>query len=165
MALDPSMPASVLAGKLSDRDNFAADFADAYNTYAMTGLVLGALNTGGEKALLEAAIKQTNSTVGNGSDTLAKGFAGYWATVCIVGGVPSHGGIAVVSSVNNAMTLEAAFKAAVMKGLDSSKDGQPYYETLITDVETVVKTIAWTVVEMIPAVPSPIPVPFPEVIA
>lgn len=149
------------SGKAPEGD-YPADFAKAYNGYATQGVVLGATNAGGNASILEGFMQGVSNSPAT-LDAFASALAGFWAGVAITPGIPAHGGTAVVSVVNNAATLTAAFKAAIVASQTSSKS-EPLFLTLISNIEAVAKTIVWTVTEMMPSVP-PAPVPFPEVVA
>jgi len=137
---------------------FAADFAKAYNDYAKGGVILGAVNTGGDESLLKTALESITASPA-AVDTLAAAFSAYWATVALVGD-GSHGG-APISVVNDAAAKTALFKAAIVGSMGVT-EAKPYYLNFITQLESVVTGIVWTVTEAMPPVPTP--TPFPEVI-
>lgn len=148
-------------GKAPEGD-YPAEFASAYNDYVKKGLVPGAINTGGDAIILETFMRGVSGSPGT-VDAFAISLAEFWATVAIAPGIPAHGGTAVVSVTNDASTKTADFKAAIMAS-QTATESTPYFGVFIANLEAVVKTISWTVTEMMPTVP-PAPVPWPEVIA
>lgn len=142
--------------------DYPVEWAKAYNAYAKLGLVLGAVNTGGDTSILEDFMRGVDGTAGS-IDGFAAALAAYWSAVAITSGAPSHGGTAVISVVNDAASKESAFKSAILASITAS-EGKPYFSALISNIEAVVKTIVWTVTEMMPTVP-PAPVPWLEVIS
>lgn len=136
--------------------DFAKAFADGYHDYASDGLVLGAISGGGDKSILEAAWGKTTTVT-----ELATALANYWATVAVVPGVPSHGGISVISVVNNSASLVSSFEAAIQASITQTKS-EPFYFKFVDNIEKMaVSSIIWTVTELMPTVP-PSPAPFPE---
>lgn len=139
--------------------DFAAEFATFYNDYATQGEVLGATNTGGDPALLEAVMKAPTTP-----QALGKAFADFWALVALTPGPPMHGGISPISVTNDAASKVDLFVGAVLASVTDQRS-QPYFLNLISNVETMaVKSIVWTVTELMPGVP-PFPMVFPEAIA
>lgn len=175
MALNPASAAAAISAAYQDASgidasgnptgampagNYPADFASAYNDYAMAGVVPGAENTGGDASILEAALTSATSSPAT-ITTLATAFANYWATVAIDPGTPAHGGVSVVSVSNNAATLAALFEAAINASI-TDEDSSPWFETFISNVQDMaVANIVWTVTELIPPA---VPTPFTEVI-
>lgn len=142
--------------------DYPEGFASAYNDYAKDGIVLGAANTGGTSILIEDFLRGVDGTP-DGVDSLATALANFWASVAIAPGAPAHGGTAVVSVTNDAATKIAAFKSAILAS-QTTEESTPYFSVFINNIETVVKTISWTVTEMMPTVP-PAPVAYVEVIS
>lgn len=141
--------------------DFPADFADAYNAYAMDGVVPGAQNNGGDASIIEGALRAITSVPASVTD-LATALANYWATVAVDPGDPAHGGTAVASVENNAATLIPAFTAAITASITSAED-KPWYGSFVSNVQTMAVTqIIWTVTELMP--PAGTPVAFPEAI-
>ena len=162
MSLDASSCAAAISDAFIEAaaGGFHADFAKAYDAYAKKGLALGVVNTGGDASIIELALASTGPLEPS-VDILANGLAGYWATVGLSGD-GAHGG-APVSVVNNAMTLVPAFAAAITASIDPSAESKPYFEKFILNIEAVVKTIIWTVIEAMP--PLATPTPFPEMMS
>lgn len=141
-------------------NTFPNDFAVAYNTYVLDGIVLGALNTGGDISILETALTGDTET---SISELALAFAGFWATVAIAPGIPAHGGTAVVSVTNNAASLVGLFENAITASL-TNVASKPYYNKFVSNIESIaVSNIIWVVTEMVGGPPAP--VAFPEGIA
>lgn len=150
---DPISPSLVTSGDDPDQSTWAEDFAEAYNEYVLDGEVPSAENTGGETSILEGAFTGANIN----PPILGLAFAEYWATVAILPGIPELGGIAVVSSTNNAMALGADFTSAVKASI-TTKESKPYFLDLVKNVEAVAKTIEWTVIENTVVGPSVVPI-------
>lgn len=144
-------------GEIPTESTFPDDFAHGYNEYAKTGLVLGALNEGGDKSTLADFLSSDDMNI----DTFALALANFWATVAVTPGVPTHGGTAVISVVNDASSKVSLFKDAINASL-TDQEMKPYYNHFIKNIEDIaVSQIIWTVTEMMPTTP-PAPVPFPE---
>lgn len=173
MALDPMVASSTISKAYLDfvgldkdgkptgnppTGDYPALFAAGYKEYAEQGIVLGADNSGSDESIIEFAIGKTTTVT-----ELATAFANYWATVAILPGTPAHGGISVVSVVNDAATRVSSFEAAIEASM-TTKESKPYFYNLVNNIETMaVSTIIWTVTEMMPTTP-PSPSPFPETI-
>lgn len=118
--------------------NFANAFVSAYKSYSQAGV----LSAGGGVAGSEDDSILTNFFNSFSSDTTDAAFgnamASYWST-CLL--IPSGGAIAVV---NNGASKAGAFIAAVTSSY-STTDSQPYYLSFIQNLETVAKTIQWTI--------------------
>jgi hypothetical protein len=71
-------------------------------------------------------------------DILAGMFADYWATSHLTPVAPC-----VVIFGNDAATKVGAYKAAI-KGVLTTKEKTPYFDTLFAAMESVTKTIIWT---------------------
>lgn len=142
--------------------DFVQAFADGYDTYAKAGVVPGAANAGGTKSLLTAVLSaQAVPATATFVTTLAQALADYWATVAVTPGDPAHGGTSVATVTNNASTLVSAFAAAITASITTS-ESSPYFETFVVNIEEVVKTIVWTVTELVGA--PPVPTAFAEAI-
>ena len=136
--------------------DFAKAFAAGYHDYASAGIVLGAMNGNGDKSILERAWGRS-MTIRN----LAIAMSRYWATVAVTPGIPSHGGMRVISVSNNALGLVGAFEAAIRASI-TQRRSTPFYFNFINNIEKMaVSKIVWIVVELMPSTP-PSPVPFPE---
>jgi len=131
--------------------DYASQFADAYHMYASQGLVLGATNGDGEKSILASMIEDCasyGSAIEN-IQRLAQGFADYWATVCVTPGSPAHGGTSVVGVVNDSQTRVNQYYDAIVSSY-RNYDDKPYFYDFVMNIESVVKTVIWTVSEVIP---------------
>jgi hypothetical protein len=146
---------------LDPESTYPSDFANGYNTYGLDGIVLGGLNSGGDTSQIEAILsggKQVDVT------EFAQAFSDYWATVCIDPGVPSHGGMSVISSINNADTLVSLFVDAITASI-TNVESKPYFYNFIKNIEDIaVKQIQWTITELMPGSP-PYPAVFIETIS
>lgn len=142
--------------------DFGAVFASSYEKYSVTGTVLGASHGSQDPSLLENFI---NGLSGATTVTdLATVFANYWATVAILPGSPAHGGLSVVSVVNDAAAKVSLFEAAITASI-GNKINRPFYEEFINNLYNIaVSNIVWTVTELIQVGPSTVPTPFPETI-
>jgi len=138
--------------------DFPNSFASAYETYSLTGEVLGAVHGAQELGIIEAYLKTFSNTVID----FATALANYWATVLIVPGIPAHGGISVLSVSNDAASQVSAFASAITASLTSEYQ-LPLMKTLIDNIEAIaLPTITWTVIEIIPTGAGPVPTPFIE---
>lgn len=142
--------------KFDNAIDYPSDFADAYDDYATLGVVPGATNAGGTKSLIETAMNSISGNTIANATILGTAFANYWATVAIIPGTPAHGGSSVISVVNNAATLSAAFTAAIIASITASSQ-YPYFETFLDNIEGVVSTIVWIVTELIVITPTAFP--------
>lgn len=149
-----------------DLDSFQEDWAEGYDEYAKDGVVLGAENAGGDVSILVSALNSVKGqypSYGASIDILANGLAQYWATVAVEEGTPAHGGIEVISVVNNAATLAPAFKAAITSSVTQNRS-EPFFKVFVDNIENVVSTIIWSVTELMPTTP-PSPSTFMETIS
>ncbi|MBE0470519.1 MAG: hypothetical protein IBX55_13555 [Methyloprofundus sp.] len=134
--------------------NFPQDWAQAYDDYAIAGVVPGAANTGGDKSILESFF---SSGVGNSSATIttfAMALADYWATVAVDPGAPAHGGTAVVSVENDAASHIADFETAIVSSM-SSDLSTPFFLVMVQNIQTLaVDSIIWSVTELVGGTPT-----------
>jgi len=141
------------------KTSVASQLAIAYDNYAKGGVILGAdLSAGGDKSLLESAFTVLDPSSGTPSNMAAK-ICAYWQGLP-KSGIPSHGGIAVVSVVPTFAAVQAAVLAAIMACITTNEVQKPY-KKLFGDIETVFKTAVCTITETMPTTP-PSPSPFPE---
>lgn len=148
-----------------DTSTYPDDFALGYGKYAMGGMVLGATSTMGDISIISDFLESAKSAGSADVSLFALALAEYWATVSITPGVPSHGGTAVVSVVNNAMAMVGAFQSAIMASM-TDKISKPYYFNFVKNIEDMaVSNIIWIVTELIPTPGGPVPTPFPETIS
>lgn len=136
-------------------DYFADVFATDYEEYSDGGIVLGALNDSANKGILYTTLIDLNNTVyqGNAPQSiarLARGFTDFWESAFVTPGTPAHGGIAVVSVVNDAQTFYQDFYDAIYSFVGQyGTIFNPPYEELFLRIETVAKQIRWSVTETI----------------
>jgi len=116
--------------------DYPADYATAYDDYASAGDVTGAINTGGDKSIIEAALNAAPTTAA----ALGAAFAQYWATVALTPDPPN------TAVVNDAATRSAAFIAAVEASIRDTESAPPFQE-FITNLEGAAKTIVWTITD------------------
>ena len=141
------------------KTSVAPQLAKAYDDYAKGGIILGAdLSAGGDKSLLESAFSVLDPSSGTPANMAAK-LCAYWQGLPKPG-IPSHGGVAVVSVVPTFAAAQAGVLAAIMDCV-TTKEVQKPYKKLFGDIETVLKTAVCTVTETMPTTP-PSPSPFPE---
>ena len=138
-AIDAKYQITIVFPRVGD---YPAEFATAYDDYAKAGVVAGALNTGGDKSIIEAAVRAAETTPA----ALGEAFAQYWATVAILPAPPN------LSSVNDAAALGANFAAAVAASVRDT-ESVPYFEEFISNLEAAAKTVVWTITPPPPAVP------------
>lgn len=143
-----------------ERGNFAKGFAKAYNDYAKSGKILGALNTGGDSSIIENYLisldpEQVEVVPEDPVAAFAQALADFWATVGVDPGEVAHGGTAVSKVENDASSLTEAFKAAILMSL-TTEEKKPYFYHLINNIEAVaLSQIVWTVTELMPPTGSP----------
>lgn len=141
------------------KTSVAPQLAKAYDDYAKGGIILGAdLSAGGDKSLLESAFSVLAPSSGTPANMAAK-LCAYWQGLPKPG-IPSHGGVAVVSVVPTFPAAQAGVLAAIMACVTTNEVQKPY-KKLFGDIETVLKTAVCTVTETMPTTP-PSPSPFPE---
>ena len=138
-AINTEYQATILFPQVGD---YPAEFATAYDDYAKAGVVTGALNTGGDKSIIEAAVRAAETTPA----ALGEAFAQYWATVAILPAPPN------LSSVNDAANLGGVFAAAVAASVRDT-ESVPYFGEFITNVEAAAKAVVWAITPPPPAVP------------
>lgn len=141
------------------KTSVAPQLAKAYDDYAKGGIILGAdLSAGGDKSLLESAFSVLDPSRGTPANMAAK-LCAYWQGLPKPG-IPSHGGVAVVSVVPTFAAAQAAVFAAIM-GCITTQEVQKPYKKLFGAIEDVLKTAICTITETMPTTP-PSPSPFPE---
>ena len=137
----------------------ASQLAKAYDDYAKGGVILGAdLSAGGDKSLLESACSVCEPSSGTAAN-MATMLCAYWQGLPKPG-IPSHGGVAVVSVVPTFAAAQPAVLAAIT-GCITTQEVQKPYKKLFGAIEKVLKTAICTVTETMPTTP-PSPSPFPE---
>jgi hypothetical protein len=132
----------------SASNNFETIFANDYNTYGTAGIVLGAINSGGDTSGFVNVIGSINNSSGFIS-AFASALVTYWSTAALINGTPAHGGVSVSKVVNDAGTKQSAFESAISSSYTQSKS-EPFYLNFVQNIENVVKTIQWTVTEIMP---------------
>lgn len=136
-------------------------FATAYDNYAAQGVVLGADNSGRSPIIIEGFLRSGLAGSSQPITDFATILAEYWATVAVVPGDPAHGGTAVVSVTNDAMTHIADFEAAIIASL-ATIESKPWFENFVQNVQDIgVSSVTWTVTELLPPA---VPTAFSEVI-
>ncbi len=141
------------------KTSVASQLAKAYDDYAKGGVILGAdLSAGGDKSLLESAFTVLDPSSGTPANMATK-LCAYWQGLPKPG-IPSHGGVAVVSVVPTFAAVQPAVLTAIM-GCITTQEVQKPYKKLFGAIEDVLKTAICTVVETMPTTP-PSPSPFPE---
>lgn len=146
------------------KTSVASQLATAYDNYARGGVILGAnLSAGGDKSLLESAFTVCNPSECTAANMAAK-LCAYWQGLPKPG-IPSHGGVAVVSVVPTFAAAQAGVLAAITNLVNaqavSKQEVQKPYKKLFEAIEAVLKTAVCTVTETMPTTP-PSPAPFPE---
>ena len=142
----------------------ASQLAKAYDDYAKGGVILGAdLSAGGDKSLLESAFTVLDPSSGTPANMATK-LCAYWQGLPKPG-IPSHGGVAVVSVVPTFATVQPAVLTVIMNLVNaqavSKQEVQKPYKKLFGAIEDVLKTAVCMVTETMPTTP-PTPSPFPE---
>lgn len=146
------------------KTSVASQLAKAYDDYAKGGIILGAdLSAGGDKSLLESTFTVCNPSEGTAANMAAR-LCAYWQGLPKPG-IPSHGGVAVVSVVPTFAAVQPTVLAAitnlVKEQAASNQEVQKPYKKLFGAIEDVLKTAVCTVTETMPTTP-PSPSPFPE---
>lgn len=146
------------------KTSVASQLAKAYDDYAKGGIILGAdLSAGGDKSLLESTFTVLDPSSGTPANMAAK-LCAYWQGLPKPG-IPSHGGVAVVSVVPTFAAVQPTVLAAitnlVKEQAASKQEVQKPYKKLFGIIETVLKTAVCTVTETMPTTP-PSPSPFQE---
>lgn len=126
--------------------DYALGFATIYNDYAKGGVIAGAMNSGGDASIIEAATRRESAL--DPAD-YAMALAQFWSTVGIDPGSPAHGGSSVASVTNNAMAQVGAFLSAIQASM-TTEEKKPYYLHYIQNLENAVKSITWQVTEIMP---------------
>lgn len=143
-------------------------FALNYDIHAKYGEVKGAIipgiepfsNNGGDFSILSAYFRSI--TFGDNVLTFAEALAEYWSTVAVVPGPPMHGGVSVVSVVNDATAQVPAFQQAILAAMGAVAL-TPWFDKLPRSImEIALPQVTWTVTELIPSGSGVSPVPFPE---
>lgn len=134
---------------VSGSGDFAQVFTDATEQHSLTGAVPGAVHGSQDTSIVYSymsGLTQPGATVPNFATMLAN----YWSTVLIVNGAPAHGGVSVVSVVNDAASKVSLFEQAVNSALTQS-ESKPWFETLATNIESIaLPGVTWTVTELMP---------------
>ena len=150
---------SRIVASADGKTSVAPQLAKAYDDYAKGGVILGAnLSAGGDKSLLESAFSVLDPSSGTPANMAAK-LCAYWQGLPKPG-IPSHGGVAVVSVIPTFTAFQAAVLAVIMACVTTKEVEKPD-KKLFGDIETVLKTAVCTVTETMPTTP-PSPSPFPE---
>ena len=134
-------------------------FGAAYNVYAMAGKVTGTNLlpvTPGPGPLVSGFAAVTGQGPAN-ITKLASALATFWAGSFLVG-LPFIG-VSFVSAVNDAAGKVSAFKAAIASSYTTQFDA-PCFETLIKNIEAVVKTIIWTCIDLVVVGPATVPITY-----
>lgn len=147
--------------------NYHEYFAFNYDYHAREGEVKGGIikeanfnNQGGDWPALALWMKTLTSM--NNVPAFAFQLATYWSTVALVPGPPMHGGVSVVSIVNDALDQVPAFEAAITAAM-GALPLTPWFAKLPESIQTIaLPQVTWTVTELIPSGSGVSPVPFPE---
>lgn len=139
--------------------DYPSSFASAYEAYSLTGEVLGAIHGDQQRpSIIESYLRTFSTSIID----FATALANYWATVLIVPGPPAHGGISVVSVVNDATDHVSAFASAITASLTQDYK-LPIMKHLIDNIESIaLPQVTWTVTELIPTGAGPVPMQFAE---
>jgi hypothetical protein len=121
----------------------------------LTGLVLGAAHGSQQAGLLEAFMKAASGSIID----FATALANYWGTVLVINGLPLHGGVSVISVVNDAPSKIAAFQDAILASI-TTEYKYPVMNHLMENIEAIaLPQVTWIVTEMMP---NGSPASFPE---
>lgn len=126
--------------------DFPLEYSLAYEQYSLTGEVLGAVHGNQQPSIIETFMRSFSTSI----TEFATALANYWATVLIVPGSPAHGGVSVVSVVNDAASWVSAFEAAITASL-TTEYKYPVMVHFIENVESIaLPNVTWTVTELMP---------------
>lgn len=135
--------------------DFPKQYAEAYETYSLEGIVLGALPGLQQPDIIETFMRSFSTSI----TEFATALANYWFTVLIVPGIPAHGGVSVISVVNDANNWIPSFEAAILASITTDYK-YPVMVHLIENIETIaLPNVTWTVTELMP---NGSPASFPE---
>ena len=147
-------------------------WATSYDAYALAGVIPGADVPVSDPSIIQSWFRNAMDG-GFGTDfqailpSFAQMFTDYWSSVYVggpeTGSAPAHGGTEVLSVTSDAASKQPAFKAAILAYIAEygSNLTTPYFEPFLNKIEEVVKTIIWTITEMLPG-PPPAPGSFSE---
>jgi hypothetical protein len=156
LGLNPSVASTAIAAAYQDASgtdengrplpgvpagDYPADFATAYDEYAKQGVVVGAINLGGDKSIIENCLR--NGFSGSGMVIqLAEALRDYWATVALI---PAPG---FVSVSNDAMSiLLYPFWIMAVEASITGSESKPYFSDFISNVQSIaVEQVTWTAV-------------------
>lgn len=123
--------------------DFPLEYSLAYEKYSLTGQVLGAVHGVQQPQIIETFLRSFTASVRE----FAVALANYWSTVLIVPGAPAHGGVSVVSVVNDAASKVSSFEAAITASLTTDYK-YPVMVHFIENVESIaLPDVTWTVTE------------------
>lgn len=124
--------------------DFPFQYAAAYETYSLTGEVLGAEHGSQTPVIIESFLRTYSISVLE----FATALANYWATVLLIPSAPMHGGVSVVSVVNDAASKVGAFHSAITASLTTDYK-YPVMVHFIENVESIaLPQVTWTVTEL-----------------
>lgn len=135
--------------------DYPSSFASSYEEYSLEGIVLGAVHGAQQPIIIESFMR----TFSNSIIDFATALANYWGTVLIINGLPLHGGVSVISVVNDAPSKIPAFQAAILASI-TTEYKYPVMSHLMENIEAIaLPQVTWIVTEMMP---NGSPASFPE---
>lgn len=125
----------------------ATDLAKAYDDYAKGAIIKGATcSAGGSKVLLESAFTTDNTPAT--SLNMATKLCTYWQGLPKLG-IPTHGGVIVVSVVPSFQVLFSAVYASITSCIATTLFETPY-KRLFKTIEMALKTAPVSITETMP---------------
>ena len=129
--------------------DYPSIFADSYEAYSLTGVVLGAIHGSQSPSIIESFLRTFNTSI----TEFATALANYWATVLIIPGIPAHGGSSVISVTNDAASHVSDFEAAIIASYTQEYQ-LPVFQQFILNIENIaLPTVTWYVTELVGIVP------------
>lgn len=126
--------------------DYPSSFASSYETYSLSGEVLGALHGAQSPDILESYLRTFSTSVTD----FATALANYWSTVLIVPGAPAHGGKSVATVTNDASSQISAFESAIIATFTIQLE-TPVFVNLINNIEAIaLPSVTWFVTEVMP---------------
>lgn len=142
--------------------DYPSKFASAYETYSLSGVVLGAVHGAQQPSILESFLRSWNSNSRSSVTEFATALASYWSTVLVVPGSPAHGGVSVVSVTNDSTSHISEFESAILATITTSFY-RPIFINLINNIESIaLPSVTWYVTELVDQGGSLVPVTFTE---
>lgn len=99
-----------------------------------------------------------NESYSSSASNMGTAIANYWAAQ-LTPGVPATYGISIVSVTNDASKIGPLITTDLLSMASSGTERTPHFDEVFQMIENHVKTIVWTVVELMPGPTGPVPAP------